>query len=295
VSDSVSKMNISKVTSDPDTGESLFPDETQIRQLKSQLANRSGIPVATIRAEQEARLTQGIHQQGTAKALPEVPVAAAKSELPPGKTTPPPPRSAPLQLDAEQQAFLRFIIDHYPDTPVSAVYKALSLSWYKGNELREHLSSHGYLSEIETRLGQGRRPMKFFLPTLQAFELLGVDPPTGRGGSIHRYIQQLVVQGAEAKGYTTSVEKDIGNGGIVDVHVERGEYRIAVEIAVYSTVERELAHIRHALSAGYDTVYGVFLDEHLLARTQEALATALTEEEAEKVRLVPVSKLSGIG
>jgi hypothetical protein len=234
-------------------------------------------------------------------------VAQEPIQRPPKIATPPPPdkatgsqtptpQLAPYRdvrgLAEEEQTFLRFIIARQ-DTPVSEVYKALSLSWYKGNQFREHLSSQGYLAEIETRLGKGRRPMKFFLPTLQSFERLGVEPPTGRGGSIHRYIQHLVVQGAEAKGYRTQVECYLGNGGIVDVHLQNGEVRIAVEIAVVSKPQREIVHIRHCLGANYDHVFTIFLDEHLLARTQEALA--LTEEERGMVRLVPVSKLSGIG
>jgi hypothetical protein len=186
---------------------------------------------------------------------------------------------------------LEFIISH-PDTPVSGVYKTLSLSWRKGNELRDSLTEQGYLTEIETRLGKGGKLTKFFLPTFAAFELLEVEPPTGRGGSIHRYIQQLVVQGAKAKGYSTQVEKALGNGGIVDVHLEREGVRIAVEIAVVSTPLREISHINHCLAAGYDRVYRIFVEEKLLLKTQEVTASVVSAAEITKVRLLPMNKLS---
>jgi hypothetical protein len=284
VSESISKLTIRTVIEDPETKELVFPDDALIDRLKAHLAKRSGIPVATILKEQEARLkTPG--------------VAAAQrtaTKLPPGKTTPPPPRSEPPQLDEEEQAFLRFIIDHQPDTPVARVYKGLGLSVRRGTQLRGRLREHGFLTFLPGRSKAGRQT-SVLLPTLKAYALLGAEPPTGRGGSIHRHIQQLVVQGAEAKGYKTQVEQDLGNGGICDVCLEKGDYRIAVEIAVYSTVERELAHIRHALSAGYDTVYGVFVDEHLLGRVQAALTQGFSLAEARKVRLVPVSRLSHLG
>jgi hypothetical protein len=41
----------------------------------------------------------------------------------------------------------------------------------------------------ETRLGKAGRWTIFFVPTFTAFELLGKEPPPGRGGTIHRHIQ----------------------------------------------------------------------------------------------------------
>jgi hypothetical protein len=121
--------------------------------------------------------------------------------------------------------------------------------------------------------------------------MLGKEPPPGRGGAIHRYIQHLVEEGATAKGYTARCEYDLGNGGIVDVHLENGQLRIAVEIAVASKPSRELAHIRHCLAAGYDKVFDIFADEGMLQRTQEAMRGEFSDEELGKVRLLHLSKL----
>jgi hypothetical protein len=134
--------------------------------------------------------------------------------------------------------------------------------------------------------------MKFFIPTFSAFELLGVAPPTGRGGVIHRHIQQLVVAGAKDKGYRTQVEYDLGNGGIVDVHLEREGVRIAVEIAVFSTPERELGHIKTCLAVGYTRVYGIFVEEKLLEKTKALADSVFSTAEMTKARLLPLSKLS---
>jgi len=61
-----------------------------------------------------------------------------------------------------------------------------------------------------------------------------------------------------------------------------------------SKPDRELAHIRHCLDAGYDRVISVFADERLMERTQEAMVGVFSEGEVAKVRLVPLSKVGGL-
>jgi hypothetical protein len=131
---------------------------------------------------------------------------------------------------------LAFLSEH-PDMPVSSVYKGLGISVRKGNEIRESLTKQGFLLELElrsTRAGAGR-PMKCMIPSFQAFAQLGIAPPKGRGSVIHRQLQQLVAEGASAKGYSAQTEKVLDNGTIVDVHLEKGAaLQIAVEIAIAS-------------------------------------------------------------
>jgi hypothetical protein len=215
--------------------------------------------------------------------------AQPSQALPPEAT----PQEVKPQVDEQQQAFLDCIIQQ-PDTPVSEVYKMLAVSWRKGNQIRDALTGQGLIVEIETRLGRAGRPTKFFIPTFAALEILGKEPPPGRGGATHRYIQHLVEEGATAKGFTAQCEKDLGNGGIVDVHLENGEVRIAVEIAVASKPSRELAHIKHCLAAGYDRVFDVFADEGMLQRTQEAMKGEFSAAELGRVRLLHLSKLSSL-
>jgi hypothetical protein len=135
-------------------------------------------------------------------ALTVLPAPPSESPQPEsGKTgkTPPPPEVKP-KLEPEEQAFLEFIIAH-PDTPISTVYKELQVSVRRGNDIRDSLKTHGFIEEIETRLGTAGRRTIFFVPTFTAFELLGKEPPPGRGGSIHRHIQHLE-EGAAANGFT---------------------------------------------------------------------------------------------
>ncbi len=151
--------------------------------------------------------------------------AAPPSQLPPtpsgksGKTLPPP--EVKPKLEPEEQAFLEFIIAN-PDTPISMVYKELQMSVRRGNDLRDSLKTQGFIAEIETRLGAAGRRTIFFVPTFTAFELVGKEPPPGRGGAIHRHIQHLIEEGAAANGFAAMCEYDLGNGGIVDVHLGKG-------------------------------------------------------------------------
>jgi hypothetical protein len=125
--------------------------------------------------------------------------------------------------------------------------------------------------------------------------LFGINPPHGRGGVLHRHVQQMVTEGATAKGYRVACEKVLETGAIVDVHLERPGVNIAVEIAVFSTPEREIAHIRNCLAVGYNQVFVIFADENLLAHTVRIIQETFSGQEAEKVQLLPLSQLPHIG
>ena len=81
----------------------------------------------------------------------------------------------------------------------------------------------------------------------------------------------------------------------MDVHLERGAEKIAVEIAIVSMPEREISHITHCLSDGYAQVFTLFADEPLLARIAQVLEEAFSTQEQRKVRLLPLSMLSSVG
>jgi hypothetical protein len=205
------------------------------------------------------------------------------------------PQSLPT-LDEKEYAFLTFITEH-PDTPVTVVYKELGIGVSTGTKIRERLREQGFLVELELRTGSSGagRPMKCPIPTVAALGFLEKDPPPGRGGMIHRTVQRMVQEGAIAKGYNVRLEHILQTGGIVDAHLEKKGELIAVEIAIVSTPEREISHIKNCLHCGYDQVFGIFADETLLGRTETALTQTFTPDEQGKVRLLPLSKLAHFG
>jgi DNA-binding Lrp family transcriptional regulator len=193
-------------------------------------------------------------------------------------------------------ALLTYLIAN-PDAPVNVVYKKVGVGAAKLRQIREELKAAGLLADLAVRTGRigAGRPTKFLIPTFQALELLQQDPPAGRGGVIHRALQHVVMEGALAKGYRTKVEHALEDGAIVDVQLEKGRKRIAVEIAVVSRPEREMSHIKHCLAAGYDQVFVLLADENLLARTQQVIGETFSGEDAGRVRLLPLGQLTQVG
>jgi hypothetical protein len=193
---------------------------------------------------------------------------------------------------------LHFIVTN-SDVPVTQVYKGTGVGVALGAKIRDSLKAKGLIEELEIKTSStsGGRPTKCLIPTIAALELLelGKEAPTGRGGMIHRHVQQVVAKGAIAKGYIAKVEYTLSTGAIVDVHLENGKQRIGVEVAVNSMPEREIAHIKHLLSVGYDQVYGLFADDLLRERTAMAMQNAFSEEELGKIRLLPLRQLAQVG
>jgi hypothetical protein len=280
-------ISIAKYAQNPATGEYEFPNQALITKLRARLqaySNMQAMPdgrqAAPSKKEQDAAVFPPPEEANLSNGAHPVPQEAG----------------APPLLDDQQVALLAFIIAH-PESPISAVYKALGVSAGIGTKLRDSLKAQGLLAELEVRTGRGGagRPTKLVIPTFASLELLGKTPPPGRGGVIHRYLQQAVAQGARTKGYRARLEYALGNGAIVDVHLEKGAVRIAVEIAVVSTPEREISHIRNCLAVGYDQVFGIFADEALLERTATVLKETFSPEETGKIRLLPHQHLAYLG
>lgn len=204
--------------------------------------------------------------------------------------------NSPVELTPGEDRFLKLVITT-PDAPVSTLYRRFGASVWKGQQLAQELITRGYLISLETRLGRGGRRARYLVPTSRALDHCPSPAPsggTGRGGPLHTQLQRFVIAEAEAKGYTTHREYDLGTGGIADVYLVRDDLRLVVEIAVRSTVERELTHIRQALAAGCDLVITLVVMPRLLDQLSAVIGEHLTPDERAKVRLVPVERLGTV-
>jgi len=114
-------------------------------------------------------------------------------------------------------------------------------------------------------------------------------PQEGRGGRQHKYLQHLVKQLAEEKGFRASIEESILNGaGQVDVSLVRGERRIAVEISVTTNRDHELGNIEKCLAAGYMEIVLVGATERHVKSLSRFIEENLEEASRGKVRyMVP--------
>ncbi len=114
----------------------------------------------------------------------------------------------------------------------------------------------------------------------------------GRGGSQHKYLQELIRRWADANGWRATIEQQILDGlGSVDVALERGEQRIACEVSVSSTTDYEVANIRKCQAAGYTTVLTVVVDRVARRRLAAAIVDGLRADEAHIVRLLSPEEL----
>ncbi|MDE2166097.1 MAG: type IV secretion system DNA-binding domain-containing protein [Alphaproteobacteria bacterium] len=113
--------------------------------------------------------------------------------------------------------------------------------------------------------------------------------PMGRGGKQHKYLQHLIKQMAEERGWRTVIEEPILDGtGRVDVSLSRGERRIACEISVTSTRDQELANVEKCLVAGFAEVILVAESDRQREMLHKYVASGIDETDRSKVRyLIP--------
>ena len=103
-------------------------------------------------------------------------------------------------------------------------------------------------------------------------------PPTdlGRGGEQHKAIQKRIREAAQRLGYLVTAEKAVlDRSGSVDLALESGTRRIAVEITVTTTVDHELGNVFKCLKADFESVAVISPSEAKLAQIREAVVAAL--------------------
>ncbi|OHC69532.1 MAG: hypothetical protein A3H93_15495 [Rhodocyclales bacterium RIFCSPLOWO2_02_FULL_63_24] len=107
----------------------------------------------------------------------------------------------------------------------------------------------------------------------------------GGGGKQHKYLQHLVKQLADERGFRTAIEEVILDGaGRVDVSLVRGERRIACEISVTTGRDHELGNIEKCLAAGYTEVVLIGSNERHIRSLTKFIDENLEENERGKVR-----------
>ena len=119
-------------------------------------------------------------------------------------------------------------------------------------------------------------------------------PESGRGGHQHKYLQHLIKQLAEERGFRASIEESILEGrGRVDVALVRGEQRIAFEISVTTNRDHELGNVEKCLAAGYSDIILVGSNERHLNALSKFIDESLEEGHPGKVRYVLPEDLVG--
>jgi hypothetical protein len=102
--------------------------------------------------------------------------------------------------------------------------------------------------------------------------------------SEHQYLQRLVKRIAEKYDFIATVEKEVlGGAGRVDVALENGAVKVACEVAVTNTVDYEVQSIQKCISAGYDEVIVLSINEPHLRQIETAAKTTISPGQIENV------------
>jgi Type IV secretion-system coupling protein DNA-binding domain len=109
----------------------------------------------------------------------------------------------------------------------------------------------------------------------------------GRGGRQHKYIQHLLKQLAEERGFRATIEETILDGaGRVDVSLRRDNLRVACQISITTTKDWELGGIEKCFAAGYSDVVLIGGTERHVKTLSKFIEENLDEKDQGKVRYV---------
>ena len=113
------------------------------------------------------------------------------------------------------------------------------------------------------------------------------DVQPGRGGRQHKYLQQLIKQLGEERGFRASIEETILDGaGRVDVSLVREKMRVACQVSVTTTKDWELGGIEKCLAAGYTNVVLVGGTEKHVKALSKFIEENLDPKDQGKVKYV---------
>ena len=117
------------------------------------------------------------------------------------------------------------------------------------------LSQKDLITETEINLTAKTRKSKVIFLTADGITTLGHSSPVGKGGAMHQYFQRLVKDFAQKQGYTVEIEKHLGNQEAVDLSLEDGNEKVAVEISITTDAANELTNIQKCLKAQYNRIF----------------------------------------
>ena len=194
--------------------------------------------------------------------------------------------------NSDEMMFLKFVVEH-PKTFVTKIYQALDLSGYKGDKLKEGLIEKSLITQEETREGRGGRLAKIIVPTAKGVSIF--QETAGKGGGLHRHIQMMVKEQAEALGWKAVIEQKIPKSlETVDVGLKKDDLWVAVEISATTGADQELQNFRKCFDAGYDYVLSVCDDDKKLSLLKAEVRKNFTFKDRERIRFASPGEIKNL-
>ena len=118
------------------------------------------------------------------------------------------------------------------------------------------------------------------------------EPTPGRGSGQHKMLQQLAKQWGEDRGFRASLEENIlGGAGRVDLVLEQGDVRIAVEICLTNSPAEVSDTIGRCLASGFAHVVVVTTGDADRSRFAKKALAAITAKDRDRVQVVSADGL----
>lgn len=117
-------------------------------------------------------------------------------------------------------------------------------------------------------------------------------PQPGRGGRQHKYLQQLIKQLAEERGFLATIEEPILDGaGRVDISLVRDKLRVACQVSVTTTKDWELGGLEKCFAAGYSEVVLIGGTERHVKKLAKFVEENLDPKDQGRVRYITSEKI----
>jgi len=213
-------------------------------------------------------------------------VLMPKAEPPPQpKTSGPDQLSNPVGKNVVDLKQILTICHAHPLISVTELYKKAGMGAERGNRIKALAVRLKLATEQNIQKEQGKgRPLTCLVPTERGYLFLGVrGPEAGKGGIIHRIVQQVVRWRLKKSGLAASVELT-HSGKSVDVGFFLKGLIWAVEVVV-TTVNIEHTNLVKDLEAGFDRVVFIALDTRVQKTLADTLKNCCDSESWKKVHI----------
>ena len=115
----------------------------------------------------------------------------------------------------------------------------------------------------------------------------GADPYLeGQGGKEHKYLQHLIRELGQERGFLATVEKPVSDGRSIDVALEHGDTLLAFEVSVSTSADHERGNVEKCLDAGAHHVAVVVSNNRRRTSLERALTDAIGEERMERIAVL---------
>lgn len=196
------------------------------------------------------------------------------------------PTSPPMiNLPPDEKKLLEFLFKNPKPLPFTKLANEMNISTRQLYKLAGSLSQKDLVTETEINLTAKTRKSRIIILTSNGITTLGHSSPVGKGGETHKYFQRLIKDFAEKQGYTVDIEKHLGNQETVDLNLEDGDEKVAVEISITTDAANEIANIQKCLKAKYNRIYVLCSKQATLDNLKKLVEQNYQVKEKAKIKI----------